>query len=237
MKRVIKKILLVIAVIFILLLGFVLYYCWTMLTMPSVETGKIPDTNAYSVNAVSAVYLIETDSGYIMIDAGLSPKILQKSLKEVMIDPSDIKRIFMTHSDGDHTGGLTLFPNAEIYMSADELPLINGTVKRRVFGGNAMPSGIDIDKIILLSDGQELLFNGTKIECIKAPGHTIGSMIYLVDGAYLFTGDAFKIKNGEKSVHPFSMDKNVSKETIERLNKTIKDNFIIFTSHYGRHKN
>jgi glyoxylase-like metal-dependent hydrolase (beta-lactamase superfamily II) len=204
--------------------------------MPRVETSQIPNTNIYTLNAMSAVYLYKTDNGYIMIDAGLSTKELQVSFEEVKIDPNDIKWIFLTHSDGDHVGGLTLFPNAEVYISEDEIPLINGIAKRTIFGGTSMPSGIDINKIIQLSDGQELLFNGVKIECIKAPGHTIGSMVYLIDGKYLFTGDTIKIKNGIAINHPYSMDTNLNRKTIEQLMSKINHS-IIFTSHYGTHNN
>ena len=201
--------------------------------MPSVKTGQISNTNVYTLDAMSAVYLIKTDSGYIMIDAGLSLKKLQASLKEVMIDPKDVKWILLTHSDGDHVSGLTLFQNAGIYMNEDELQLLKGTTKRNVFGGTVMPPGIDVDKINLLSDGQELLFNGVSIQCIKAPGHTTGSMVYRVDGKYLFTGDVLKIKDGNISVHPYSMDKELSKKTIEQLKGIIETSSIVITSHYG----
>jgi len=233
MKKIIRRVLLVIGAVVILFIGVGLYYYYPMLTMPRVVAGQVPNTNVYIANAMSAVYLIKTDDGYVMIDAGLTSKALQKSLEEAMIDPDDIKWIFLTHSDGDHVAGLILFPNAEIYMSEDELPLINGEVKRSVFGGNTMPFGIDIDKIMLLADGQELLFNGVKIECIKAPGHTIGSMVYLVDGTYLFTGDVLKIKGETRSVHPYSMDTELSKKTIEQLESKIDTGLVVLTSHYG----
>jgi len=101
-----------------------------------------------------------------------------------------------------------------------------------------MPSEIDVMKIIPLQDGQELTFGETIIKCIKAPGHTKGSMVYLVDGKYLFTGDAFKIENGNIKVHPYTFsDRNVAKKTIKQLKKMIDDNLIIFTSHFGIYNN
>ena len=39
-------------------------------------------------------------------------------------------------------------------LSKDELPLINGTMRRNIFGGNKMPSGIDKGTI----DGASFVF-------------------------------------------------------------------------------
>ena len=233
MKRYFKRVLVFIAAFLILLLGAGLLYYYPMLIMPSVKTGRVPNADIYTANAMSAVYLINTNNGYIMIDAGLSVKGLQKSLNEVMIDPDDVRWIFLTHSDGDHVNGLTLFPNAAVYMNEDELQLINGSAKRSIFGGTSMPSGFDISKINTLNNNQELLFNEVKIKCIKAPGHTLGSMVYLVNDKFLFTGDVLMIKKSNNTVHPYSMDKKSSTQTIEQLKAIIENSSIIFTSHYG----
>ena len=206
--------------------------------MKPAKTGQIAGTNIYAVrNIIVGVYLIKTDSGYILIDAGLNKNRLKASLEKAGINNDDVKWILLTHSDSDHTAALNLFPNAEIHMSKDELPLINGTAKRNLFGGNRLPPGIDPDKITLLSDGQELLFSGVKVKCISAPGHTYGSMLYLFDNKYLFTGDALMISNGNIGVQPFSMDKELSRKTIEKLRETIESASIVLTSHYGLKEN
>jgi len=228
----------IIIVIFVLLLGTGLYFASPKLKMKPVKTGLIPDTDIYAIrNAIVTVYLLKTDSGYILIDAGFDASQLEKSLKEAGINIDDVKWVLLTHSDSDHTAALSLFPNAAIYLSKDELPLLNGTVKRNFFGGNKMPPGISLDKIGLLADGQELLFGGTKVKCISAPGHTNGSMLYLVDNRCLFTGDAFMIRNGNIGVQPFSMDPELNRKTIEQLCDTIENSSFVFTSHYGFMKN
>ena len=234
MKKGVKWLLLIVAAVFVLFVGVLLLSIFPMLTMNPAETGQIIDSNVYAVrNKMNTVYFIKTDSGYIIIDAGSDYKKLETLLREIKIDKNDVRWVFLTHSDYDHVDGLALFQNAEIYMSEDELQMIDGTIKRNFFGKNKIPEGVDINKIIHLQDGQELLFNGIKIKCIKAPGHTNGSMAYLVDGQYLFTGDAFKYKNGTISIHPFTMDAGIAEKTIEKLNRIISDNFIVLTAHYG----
>ena len=237
MKKAVKYTLFVVAAILIIFAGFGIFYSYPILSMNPAETGQIPNTNIFAVkNRVNTVYFIKTGGGYIMIDAGSDRKRLEASLKAEGIDANDVRWIFLTHSDGDHTAALTLFPNAQIHISEDELPLINGTAKRSLFGGNALPSGIDIAEIAFLYDGLELPLNGTTVECIKAPGHTSGSMLYLVDGKYLFSGDAFKVHRGAIGVHPFTMDAKQSRKTMEQLKDRIDGSSIVLTAHYGYHE-
>ena len=224
--------------VFVLLIGFGLYFASPLLRMSPVKTGQIPGTGIYAVkNAINTVFLINTGNGYILIDAGSNGAQLENSLRKAGINIDDVKWILLTHSDSDHTAALTLFPKAAICMSKDELPLINGTMKRFFFGANKLPSGIGLDKITLLSDSQELLFGEVKVKCISAPGHTNGSMLYLADNRYLFTGDAFMIGGGKIKVHPFAMSPELSVKTIEHLGDTIRNSSIVFTSHYGLIKN
>jgi glyoxylase-like metal-dependent hydrolase (beta-lactamase superfamily II) len=171
-----------------------------------------------------------------MLDGGSDSNAIETALDENNISVSDIKWILLTHSDSDHTAALSLFPNAEIYMSEDEIKFVNGTVKRSILGYNDIP--VNIDEINLLQDRQELLFGGIIVECIKTPGHTDGSMVYLIDGKYLFTGDAVKTDGKKLSVHPFTMDKSLANQTIETLKDMINDNgYTVFTSHYGYYEN
>jgi len=229
-----KKPLLISILILVILTVIILCSCISLLTMKPAETGIVLNTELLAVkNGRNASFLVKTDGGYILFDAGSDAKKFAASLKDIGITVNDIKWIFLSHSDMDHVAALPIFPNAEIYMSKDEIQLINGTTKRNPFGGNSLPKGTDINKIILLSDEQELSPGETNIKCIAAPGHTPGSMMYLIGDKYLFTGDAFKLIDGNFDVHPFTMDSKLSKATIERLKETIKNSSIVLTSHYG----
>ncbi len=76
-------------------------------------------------NIVANPYLIVDSKGLALIDAGLpgSDKKIIKYISGLGHAPSDLKWIIITHSDMDHTGGLSAIKNtsgARVYASAIE---------------------------------------------------------------------------------------------------------------------
>jgi len=94
---------------------------------------------------------------------------------------------------------------------------------------NTLPAGYS-----LLADNQDIKVAGTKVYCVLTPGHTPGSMSYVVNDEYLFSGDTLSLENGEVQVFNkfFNMDTNVEKSSIIKLSKLINIRYI-FTAHYG----
>ena len=234
MKKNIKRILIVLLTVVVVLAAAIFIYSYPMLSMSPTETGEFSGADIYAIkDTLVTVYFIKTETGYILVDAGTNQNNLLSSLEESEIDAVDVKWLLLTHSDSDHVAALASFPNAEIYMNEDELKMLDGTEKRSFLGGNSLPSSIDIADIKLLQDDQRLSFGGTDVRCIKAAGHTAGSMAYLIDGSYLFTGDAFSIRNGRLGVHPFTMDKNRAIETIDNLRELVNNSYVVMSAHYG----
>ncbi len=98
---------------------------------------------------------------------------------------------------------------------------------------NSLPSEIDISKIKLIQDNQEYMIDGVNVIGIKSPGHTIGSMSFLIDGEYVFSGDAFKVSKGTVGLHPFTMDAETAETTVEKLKEISKKCSVVLTAHYG----
>lgn len=219
---------------FLVLAVIALINVYPLLSMKPVETGNIAGTGIISVrNSINNMFFIKSDGGYIVIDAGTNKEAIEKTLDELSIDPSDVRYLLLTHSDYDHVGSLALFTNAQLHISEDELQMVNGSTERNKFSYNSLPDGIDINSAELLADGQELYLDGQSVKCIKSPGHTPGSMSYLVDGKYLFTGDAIRIKGNRMLIHPFTMDEQEAQKSIEKLKKAKEDCSLLFTAHYG----
>jgi hydroxyacylglutathione hydrolase len=155
---------------------------------------------------------------------------ISKEMVKLRIDPLKVGWIFLTHTDNDHTAAIPLFKNAKIFLSRQELALINGSKSRFLFLKNQI-ARMDCN---LLDDGQELVIGNDTIRGILTPGHTVGSMCYLVNDKYLFTGDVVGLKDG-KAIwlnEFFSMDPETAQKSVEKL-RGIPEVTFIFTAHYG----
>lgn len=237
MKKISKRFLIISGILVLMIVIFGAIMIAPFLSMKPTPTGKIDHTEIFAVkNKLNSLYFIESDDGDILVDAGSDITAIRKTLQDFNIDPLNVKYVLLTHSDGDHVASLGLFPNATIYMSQKELQMINGTTKRSGNHYNTLPEEIERENFVLLTDEQELIIGQHKIICLDATGHTPGSMAFLFDGSYLFTGDAFKVNKNSLDVHPFSMDSDASKKSIQQLNDIIKDIKLVLTAHYGWQK-
>ncbi len=239
MKKNRKRILIIAAAVIAVILIVALIILYPMLAMRPTETGAIPGTNIIAVqNGRNAVYFVDTGEGFIMIDAGADANALEAGMAANGIGVGDVKWILLTHSDYDHVAGLSLFPSARIFMSEDELGLVNGTVNRNASGGNELPVGLE--RLELQRDGKVLMLGGLEVQCWGSPGHTPGHMAYCVEGAtgwYMFTGDAFMLSGGQPGVHPFTMDEAQAAKTIDALRSQLSASEFILTGHYGYYIN
>lgn len=223
----------IIAVILVAIV-VVVVVAYPMISMKPTPTGQVADTDIIAArNGRNAVYFLKTSDGYIMIDAGADLNGLEATLRQLSIDPLDVRHILLTHADSDHTAGLSLFPNAKIYINEDEMQMLDGSTKRNLFGYSTLPDGFGTERFTTLADEQQLIVDCVSIHSIKAPGHTPGSMVFLIDQKYLFTGDAVRVNNSSLLVHPFTMDTTTSKETLVRISQYISGCQYVLTAHYG----
>ncbi|MBU2631104.1 MAG: MBL fold metallo-hydrolase, partial [Proteobacteria bacterium] len=171
----------------------------------------------------------ENGSSYIAVDAGNTADHIQHELQVLGIDPKTVTSVFLTHSDADHTGALELFYNAVIYLSKAEEQMINGQTHRFLFLKNKFKG-----KYELLEDNQLLNLSGLRVKAISTPGHTPGSMCFLINDTFLFTGDSMGLKNGKTTEFNdlFNMDTQTQKISLKKL-ADLPAAAYIFTAHYG----
>ena len=202
--------------------------------MHPLKTGKVEKEDIFALRSIANdAFLMPSDGGYIVIDAGNSSVDMLADCVKIEIDPDKVTDLFLTHGDRDHLGGLEAFPNARVHIARRELKAGSDSGHFESVGGGHFPGGFSADRLDLLEGGECLEVGGHTIEVIKAPGHTVGHLAYLVDEKYLFTGDAFKVKNGKLVVHPFTSDKEQAQKTIDELVKRFPKDGLVLTAHFG----
>jgi len=195
-----------------------------------VETKEVV-SNIFSIKDTFVnLYLIKDSTEYIAIDAGNDLNAVSGELKKLNVDPEKIIALFLTHTDGDHVAAIKLFKNAKVYLSRPEEQLLNGKKSRFLIFGTKIDT-----KIYSLIDDQQIVNIGkTKIKGILTPGHTPGSMCYLVNDKYLFTGDALSLKNGkiDRFIELFNTDSKTAYASIANI-AGLQGVEYIFTAHHG----
>jgi glyoxylase-like metal-dependent hydrolase (beta-lactamase superfamily II) len=156
----------------------------------------IPDG---TVDTEVNMYVVKTKEGTVVIDTGFGAGILE-GLQKLGIAPESVKAVILTHTHGDHTGGLlkdgkAVFPNAALYLSAKELDFWNK-------GGGA--NFVKAYKVTTFEPSElgaaqpkpSSALPLTGITPFAAYGHTPGHTVYLVESEgqkLLIAGDLVNV--------------------------------------------
>ncbi|NOZ23176.1 MAG: MBL fold metallo-hydrolase [Planctomycetes bacterium] len=153
----------------------------------------------------SHVYLLDGGDALALIDAGvgLEPERILANVSDAGCDPKRITHILLTHCHADHCGGtpaLRRETGAQAAMSREEVDFLRDgdedsiglTIARRegYYPSSYHLEALDMD--IRLTGGEEIMVGDLRVRTIHVPGHSIGSICYLVtgkSGTHLFSGD------------------------------------------------
>ncbi|MCH7746438.1 MAG: MBL fold metallo-hydrolase, partial [Chloroflexi bacterium] len=167
----------------------------------------IPGVHAVPGVRWSRIYLIEGDT-LALVDTGLpwSAQRVFNYIESIGRKPEELDTILMTHSHPDHTGGALKIierTGAEIIAHADDTRSHsdNKTSPSDLGTGSSFRAplpflrGTPVSQHV--SDGQVLPMQGG-IRVIHTPGHTPGSVCYLIENrGLLFSGDT-AFSNGKR---------------------------------------
>ena len=208
------------------------------------DTGRI-DERVRCVREYIANIFLYTKSGVtIMFDAGYNYERLREKLGWLDVDPAAVRHIFITHQDTDHVGAVEadsdqLFRDATLYIGEIENRYLTGEVRRKVtFGLYKLPMVHIENRKELLTDGQVVEIDGIRVEALLVPGHTWGHMVYLVDDAYLFTGDTlwFGVDGGYSFINGLAEDNRLAVRSLAALEARLRARGLrpkIITGHTG----
>lgn len=208
------------------------------------NTGRIDERVSAVREWVANVFFYTKNGKTIMIDAGYNYERLAEKMSWLDIEAASIQHILLTHLDTDHVGAVErdsagLFRNAKLYLGETENKYLTGEARRRVlFGHYKLPMVKTDNEKRLLKDGEVFYIDDIKVEAILVPGHTFGHLVYLIDDAYLFTGDTiwFGPDGGYSFLNSLAEDNELAKKSLVKLEKLLKERGLstkIISGHTG----
>jgi hydroxyacylglutathione hydrolase len=193
------------------------------------------------------IYLIKTDGGYILVDAGMpnNEEQLDSAFREAGVEPTSVQLIVATHGHLDHvgcmaharkvTGGKVLCHRS----FADDLA--NGRAERVVAQSlvgrlldimtSLMGSGFEgIQPDILVDEEFDLAEYGVDGRIIHTPGHSPSSISILLDSGEALIGDLVRgAAPDEISLGMFYEDREELLASLEKV--AAQEPRIIYMSH------
>jgi glyoxylase-like metal-dependent hydrolase (beta-lactamase superfamily II) len=124
-------------------------------------------------------------------------------MKKDGINPADVKHLFLTHTHSDHASGAAWFKKkygVKVYVSREEAEFLRSSDQMELGLDIAIRDGIypedyryaNCEPDIEVKDGDTFTLGDLRIKAIHTPGHSIGSMCYLMKKngrTCLFSGD------------------------------------------------
>ena len=230
-----KKVLIITVSVLVALAGSAALFVYT--TMWPMKTAQIEDDFWGITEGFVTLFIVKGGSGYIAFDTGMATDAVESRLGAFGIDPIQVNFVFLTHSDTDHSGGISLFPNATVYLPELEEPMVLGQDSRYFFGRPA--SGRNKALISrgyrLLPVNEKIEVDGVQIQSVSVPGHSPGSTAYIVNNRYAIVGDMAVVAGKKLKPLPsfINNDQNLAKETVAAFWDEYSDLDVIATAHDG----
>lgn len=175
------------------------------------------DNNCY-------LLLDETTNKSALIDCTVADYRMRE-----LIGDTDLQYILLTHGHFDHIGGVRDIKKeygCKVVISSVDAPMLSsGKASLAAFCGAEQN---DTEPDITVQDGDEIELGTLKIKVLSTPGHTSGSVCYVVGDA-LFSGDTlFYCSCGRTDFPTGSSD-----DMIKSLKKlaSLDGNYKVYTGH------
>jgi metallo-beta-lactamase class B len=150
------------------------------------------------------MWLIQTGQGGILVDAGGSSSLpfAWAKMEAAGIEPKQVRYLMHTHSHGDHTGGGYLWRAMGLKIVAAESAAyaLGWLMPMLTDYGVWVPRPVDLPlPLKRAGDEAEITLSGLRIRALFVPGHTVDSVVYMMElngKRVAFTGDiGFDAKN------------------------------------------
>ena len=146
---------------------------------------------------------IETNQTKSLVDVGMSAGYIAKSLKNIGVNPSDIQRIFITHTHTDHIAGLKVFLkkyHPTVYLTEKMEKELGFDIDDKVYIDEGV-SIADLDVGVVKTSHDAADSNGYIFSSLNK------SIVYITDTGYIHVKNFDKLKN--KSVYVFESNHDI----------------------------
>jgi glyoxylase-like metal-dependent hydrolase (beta-lactamase superfamily II) len=150
------------------------------------------------------------------------PKTLASQLKELGVEPADVKVLAMSHMHGDHCGNANYFTAATLYIQEVEYNAAFGPEPQKLGFVPANYEKLRSSKVVKLNGDHDVFGDGSVV--IKsAPGHTPGHQVLVVrlpkTGAVLLSCDMVHFQENwvKRRVPGMNFNRDQSTVTMETI--------------------
>jgi glyoxylase-like metal-dependent hydrolase (beta-lactamase superfamily II) len=180
------------------------------------------------VDAYVACFLVDTGDGYVLVDAcaDAEAEAVKGALEARGATLEEVRAVVLTHSHGDHVGGLGALSGATVVGLAPAGPLLAGEAAHEgpiPSLAGAVDSGARLGRAV--ADGEVLEWGEVEVQVFAVPGHTADSLAVRVGDALLL-GDNAAVKRGGELVGAtwiFSDDTEENARSLAALEARVAD--------------
>ena len=163
-------------------------------------------------------YLIIDENNAFIVDPGGNYQDLEKTINELNLN---VLGILLTHAHVDHTFLIGKF-NSPIYLHEKEVEILR-------FSNLSLYDSFGLDMPFNYKDLDIIKLNDKEIKVIHTPGHTKGSVCYLIDNK-LFSGDTlFKLSCGRCDL-PSGSEIDMAKSLVKLIDN-LDDGVKVYPGH------
>jgi len=211
------------------------------------DPRRFSDTYAYTETSkpfTFSCYVIRRGADVMVWDTGYLPgsvpnatnKPLADLLRQISVNPDDVKFVGISHFHADHTGQLAALKNATLLIGKGDWDGITATPPMGGANAQGFAEWIAEKRKVETQSADKDVFGDGSVVMLRAPGHTPGHSMLLVrlkeTGPVLLSGDAvhFLENYDYEGVPGFNFDRAqtiASIQRIKQMQKNLKATLII----------